>query len=375
MPNNLRLFFLYLVLLTTGYDAFGQSSPVINVDLSGAADTSITITDISRSGSVCASPSGERCIIFNIKLNSGSDILNFDVKNPGPPGGAFYRIDCATSSSLNTPVCITGKTTVSISFCKSGNDQPNYIITASRTVKASDDIKLRQGCSGTMSVVGLQPASVTWTSIFPGALRTYNSYLSPASGTLSTTVTPQIGAPAFIDYVVSGNQTTACTGQRTDTVRVFTSPPLTVAISPSNPVICSGASISVTATPSGGLPGYIYAWNTGATTPSITVSTPGTYTVSVMDQLSGCPPSVQQVVVGASPTPAAPTASGATICSGGTATLTATGPGGTYSWYSASTGGTLLGTGTSIITPVRRPMQHIMWKPFWAVSVPERQLL
>ncbi|WP_340382317.1 hypothetical protein, partial [Daejeonella sp.] len=194
MLKNLRLFGLFLVLLTTGYTAFGQSPPVITVDLSGAADTSVTITDISRSGSVCASPGGERCIVFNIILNSGSDILNFDVKNPGPPGGAFYRIDCATSSSLNTPVCITGKTSVSISFCKSGNDRPNYTITATRTVKASDDLKLRQGCSGTMSVTGLQPASVIWTSIFPGALGFYNSYLSPASGSSTTTVTPQIGA-------------------------------------------------------------------------------------------------------------------------------------------------------------------------------------
>ncbi|MEJ7693829.1 PKD domain-containing protein, partial [Daejeonella sp.] len=147
-------------------------------------------------------------------------------------------------------------------------------------------------------------------------------------------------------------QTTVCTGTKSDTVRVYTSPPLTVAISPSNPVICSGASVTLTATPSGGLPGYTYSWDNGATTPSITVSTPGTYTVSVMDQLSGCPPAVQQVVVGASPTPAAPTASGTTICTGGTATLTATGPGGTYSWYSASTGGTLLGTGANFTTPV-----------------------
>lgn len=352
MLKNLRFFFLFLALSSSGYMAFGQTPPVITVDLSGAADTSVIITDISRSGSVCASPSGERCIVFNIILNAGSDVLNFDVKNPGPPGGAFYRVDCATSSSLNTPVCITGKTSVSISFCKSGNDQPNYIITAARTVKASDDLRLRQGCSGTMSVTGLQPSTVTWTSIFPGAQGLYNSYLSPASGSTTTTVTPQTGAPAYIDYLVSGTQTTTCIGPRTDTVRVYTSPPLAVAISPSSPMICSGSSVTVTATPSGGSPVYTYLWNTGATTPSITVSTPGTYTVSVMDQLSGCPPSVQQVVVGASPTPAAPTASGTTICSGGTATLTATGPGGTYSWYSASSGGTLLGTGASFTTPV-----------------------
>jgi uncharacterized delta-60 repeat protein len=49
-------------------------------------------------------------------------------------------------------------------------------------------------------------------------------------------------------------------------------------------------------------------------------------------------------------TPAAPTASGVTICSGNSATLTATAPGGTYEWYSSSTGGILLSTGGTYTT-------------------------
>ena len=53
------------------------------------------------------------------------------------------------------------------------------------------------------------------------------------------------------------------------------------------------------------------------------------------------------------PQPPAPTASGTTICSGQTATLTATGVvGSTFEWYTASIGGTLLASGASYITPV-----------------------
>jgi hypothetical protein len=49
---------------------------------------------------------------------------------------------------------------------------------------------------------------------------------------------------------------------------------------------------------------------------------------------------------------AAPMASGVTICSGKTATLTATGiTGGFLTWYTASTGGTKLGSGASFVTP------------------------
>jgi hypothetical protein len=48
--------------------------------------------------------------------------------------------------------------------------------------------------------------------------------------------------------------------------------------------------------------------------------------------------------------PAAPTASGVSICSGNTASLSATGSG-TLKWYSASTGGTLLATASTYTTP------------------------
>lgn len=335
------------MLFTSGYSAFGQQSVPIGVDLTDLPDTAVTITGQGRNGNWCAD---NNCIVFNIKVNPGSDLINF---NAGQiTGASFYTVNCGPLIPIGTPACITGLTSVQISFCKPGNNIVEYYITATRTVKASGDLNLRQTCSGTMSVIGLNPASITWNSIFPGTQGAYNSYLNAPTGSATVTVTPQIGAPAYIDYRVTGSPNTNCPGALSDTVRVYTYPPLVVNISPSSPVICSGASVSVTASPSGGLPNYTYAWNTGATTPSISVTTPGTYTVSVTDQLSGCPPTVQQVTVGAAATPAAPTASGTTICSGSSATLTATAPGGTYRWYDAASGGTLLFTGGSFTTPV-----------------------
>ncbi len=50
--------------------------------------------------------------------------------------------------------------------------------------------------------------------------------------------------------------------------------------------------------------------------------------------------------------PTAVVAADTTICSGNTATLTATAPGGTYNWYDAATGGTLLATGLTYTSPV-----------------------
>lgn len=342
MPK--RLFYCLLLVLPV----IASAQTTINLDLSGNRDTTVVITSTSRNGNVC---SGSNCIQFNITLNGGSDLLSLNVQSPAPPGNsAFYQVNCGPQTSLASPVCISGMTSVSVTFCKPGNDKPIYTISASSLVKGSDDIALRQGCSGTMSVTGLSAASVNWTSVYPGTAGQYNSYLSCTSGCTSTTVTPQPGAPPYIDYRVSGS--TSCAGVRADTIRVYTTAPLTVDVSPNNPAICSGASTPLTATPSGGNAPYTYTWSSGQTTAGITASSVGTYTVTVSDNTTGCAPVSQSATVTAAPTPSAPAVAGATICAGSTATLTPSAPGGTYRWYDAAAGGTLLFTGSSFTTPI-----------------------
>ncbi|NCI52078.1 gliding motility-associated C-terminal domain-containing protein [Sediminibacterium roseum] len=336
------LFFLFL-----HSQSSGQTS-VYSFDLSASKDTSVTTASIARNGAFCG---GTNCVKFDIVLNPGSDLLELEIVSGAAPNGSeFYQINCApTQYSLATPVCITGLTNVSITFCKPGNNSNNYRISASSAVKGSADLTLRQNCSGTMSVTGLTAASVVWKSVFPGTPGQYNNYLSCTSGCVSNTVTPLAGAPPYIDYAVSG--TTTCAGTRSDTIRVYTAPALSVPITPSNPAICSGASATLTASPTGGNTPYTYLWSSGQTTSTITTATTGTFTVTVSDNTSGCTPVSQAVVVTAAPTPVAPTASGASICSGGTATLTATAPGGTYRWYDVASGGSPLATGSSYTTP------------------------
>lgn len=325
------------------------TSAIYNIDFSASKDTAWSL-NASRNGTACVGTAGEddRCIRFNITLNSGSDLLNFNADQL--TGASFYSINCGPLIPIGTPACITGLSSVCISFCKPGGNKVNYTITASSIIKGSADLVLRQNCSGTMSVTGVSASSVNWRSIFPGASDTYNGYLSATSNTTSVTVTPTTGAPSFIDYEVSG--TGACTGLRRDTIRVYTVSPMTVAINPATPAICNGASVTLTSSVSGGNPPYIYSWNTGSSATSITTSTPAAYTLTVSDNTVGCP-AVQQVAnVVAAPTPAAPTASGVTICSGTSATLNATAPGGTYQWYDAPTGGNLVATNSSYTTPI-----------------------
>lgn len=336
---------MVLFFLTGSTKIFSQVT-TIDIDLSGSKDTSVTITT-NRNGNVC---SGTNCVKFNITLNPGSDLLSLDVKNPAPPGNsAFYQVNCGSQTSLASPVCISGQTTVSVTFCKPGNDKPDYTITASSLVKGSADITLRQNCSGIMSVTGLQTSSIVWNSIYPGTAGQYNGYLSCNSNCSSTTVTPTTGAPSYIDYRVSGS--TSCAGVRGDTIRVYTTAPLTASISPATAAICNGASVTLTASPSGGNPPYTYAWTTGSSVSTTSVSAVGTYSVTVSDNTTGCTPVTSSVTVTAAAIPAAPTVAGAVICAGQTTTLSPSAPGGTYQWYDAASGGNLLFTGSSFTTP------------------------
>lgn len=122
--------------------------------------------------------------------------------------------------------------------------------------------------------------------------------------------------------------------------------------------VCAGSTLTLTSNNIAGPPVYSWSGPNGYTAavrnpPPILNSTAamsGTYSLFVTSP-QGCVSNTATVTIIVNPVPPAPTASGTTICSGSTATLTATAPGGTYDWYSASTGGTLLGTGSTFTTP------------------------
>jgi hypothetical protein len=72
----------------------------------------------------------------------------------------------------------------------------------------------------------------------------------------------------------------------------------------------------------------------------------------VQSTINSCTGVRTAVSVTVNATPVAPTAAGAGICAGNTASLSATAPGGTYRWYDAASNGFLLATSSNYTTPV-----------------------
>jgi hypothetical protein len=214
-----------------------------------------------------------------------------------------------TSSSATGNLWSTGATTQSITVSAAGS----FTVTVTNA----------SGCSATSAakVIATSPAVPTPTitgpaSFCPGASITLTS--SSATGNLWSTgaTTQSISVTAAGSYSVTVTNASGCTA--TSAAFAVTAKP-----APATPTItgpsafCPGATITLTSSSATG-----NLWSTGATTQSITVSTAGSFTVTVTDA-GGCSATSAAFAVAASPAQTTPTISGpSTFCAGATITLT-----------------------------------------------------
>lgn len=201
---------------------------------------------------------------------------------------------------------------------------PNLTITVTESSGIPNDKIICSGNSATLTVTGSPAVSHKWNT---------------GETTNSITKSPLV-TTVYYDTVTI---TSGCIIVMSDTIKVLLTP--TAGILPSSPTICSGQSVTLTA--SGGA---TYLWNTGAVTAAITVS-PGVttgYTVTVTSA-NGCTATATATVnVNLTPTPNI-TPMAVTICSGTTQTLTASG-GGTYLWSTGAVTPAIMVTPASTTT-------------------------
>ena len=239
----------------------------------------------------------------------------------------------------------------------------NYTITATTA----------SGCTGTATVnITVTPTAPTATGgshCGPGMVTltasggspaggTYNWYVLSSGGvasqssTATTFTTPSISSTTtyYVSYTSGGVESTRTA------VTATVNPVPSSTFTASSPV---GIGVSSTITYTGGDPATsTYNWNfnggtivsgSGQGPYSIQWATSGTKTITLsVTNASGCTSAVSSQAVGVQP--AAPTATGGSTCGPGMVTLTASGgvpAGGTYNWYSLSSGGVALQSTTA----------------------------
>ncbi len=192
--------------------------------------------------------------------------------------------------------------------------------------------------AGQVTGASSSPQTLSFTS--PGSANTYYYCAKVTDANSNSAASPTSGSSLTVNNVLSAG-----------------------AISPSPVTIDSSQSVTLTANPTGGNPGYTYQWYSGSgcsgsvlgtsQTFSPFPSSTTTYYVLVTDSTSATScSSGDAVTVDSSPSAGAITAPGSTIDSGQSLLLTSHPSGGTgtfaYQWYSASSPGTCSTSDASI---------------------------
>ena len=307
-----------------------NKSVMFNADGTGAVSVSVTVTtgdgcsssnsatiplrtidppviSTGPQGSVCAGGSGSAYVAEDYASYVWS-IQNGTINSTSADGKSIMFTATATATD---PVALTVAVT-SLDGCSASNSATVPLRTVTpATVTASGATTFCEGDSVTLTAPSAE--SYAWSN---GA--TTQSIAVNATGSYSVTVTNANGCSA----------TSAATN-------------VTVNLLPATPVItgsgattfCEGGSVTLTASAADA-----YAWSNGATTQSITVNAPGSYTVTVTNA-NGCSATSAATNVTVNPLPATPviTGSGATtFCEGGSVTLTAPAAD-SYSWSNGAT--------------------------------------
>lgn len=267
-----------------------------------------------------------------------------------------------TISGSTTPSCngtANGSATVSVNGGTPGysylwtpggatGSTANNLAAGSYTVRVTDN----QGCTGTTSVTINQPAALSGvlTPVAASCNGASNGSLTlvPSGGTAPYTYNwlPSGGTMATANGLSAGNYSVVLTdanGCSTSMNGTITEPPAISYTSTSSPAGCGASDGTASVTPSGGQSPYTYSWSpSGGAASTASGLSAGAYTVLITDN-RGCTASAS---VGVSNT-AGPTAvisnSSNITCAGGnngSATVTASGGAGPYTYLWTPSGGT-----------------------------------
>ena len=337
----------------------------------GCSATALSTVTVKAKPNVTITPDQQVCSGDSVVLTaSGATSYQWNAGNPNntasitvfPTGVSTYTVigttnGCTDTASTNitikskptvtvtsSPICAgntatlqaSGATTYTWTGGLSAVSNPTTPVlnsNATYTVTGTTN-----GCSGTavhtVTVNAKPTVTVTSPTICVGNTATLtasgaNTYTwSPNIGTGATVTTPVLNSNAT--YTVTGtNTTTTCSNTAVATVTVTNSAP-TINVTPSSSSVCEGTAVTLTASGAD-----TYTWSQAGTTTanSLTFTPTGDVTVTVTGSLTGCGLTGNgsaSITVKTKPTVSVDKAT-ASICSGETITLTASGAD-SYSW-------------------------------------------
>ncbi|MES2591474.1 MAG: PKD domain-containing protein [Bacteroidota bacterium] len=298
----------------------------VNTALPSTADASYPTTGFAACGSWS-----------NLAMANGDDSF----QTITPTGTPVFSVSWG-NNSLNPIIYFSGTSSATVSYmANTVNDNPNSQSNWTRVATAGNQTpgaannsdnaawisSMNNSCTAltplvlaTNSTNATCSCDGTATVTASGSNGPYTYSWAPSGGTTSTATALCAGT-----YTVTVSSASGCI--QTASVTITAGSGLTVGVN--SETICAGQTAALTATGASS-----YVWSTGATTSSITVSPNSDASYTVTGSNGGCSGNaVAMVTVGGA---LAITVNSETICSGQTATLTASGAT-TYVWSTGST--------------------------------------
>ncbi|MCC6372031.1 MAG: gliding motility-associated C-terminal domain-containing protein [Bacteroidia bacterium] len=353
--------------ITQPASALSSATAVTNVLCFGASTGSATLTvsggtspySYAWSGAQTTSViSGQTSGVRTVTVTDANACNTTNTVNITQPasgmttGTAVANVLCFGASTGAATVTVSGGTSP-YSYLWSSAQTTSVISSLNagvRTVTVTD----ASGCTSTNTVAVTQPASV-----LSSVISSTNPACNGNTGSATLTASGGTGAytyswsSAATTSVISGLTAGVYTGTVTDangcqssgsgTITVPSA--LTINAVASSPSLCSGNSSTLTASGSGGTGAITYTWVSGPITATTAVSPLSTtiYTVNAKDANNCTSSQTVSVLVSTTPTISV---NSATICSGATATLSASGAS-SYTWSTASNSSSIIVSPTS----------------------------
>lgn len=300
----------------------------VSTTLTAGGATSYVWSDASTLSTLTVSPLNTTSYtVTGTTAGCSSSAVGTVTTNPIPAVTVNSATVCA-----GTPATLTASGATSYSW--SDGSSASSLTAAPGTTTPYIVTGTSAGCSssatGTITVDPIPTVTVNSPVICIGLSATLmasgaTSYLWSTTSTANPLFVTPVSTTS---YTVTGT-TAGCSASAVSTVTVTQLPVITV----NSTTICSGQSSTLTA---GG--GATYAWSTGASGNTITISPTATTSYTVSDNTPGCSGSATATVT-VNPTPVL-TVNSAIICQGQSATLTASGAN-TYLWSTGSVTSTL----------------------------------
>jgi gliding motility-associated-like protein len=326
------------------------------ITASGAASSYAWSPTTALSCTNCASPTASPTVTTTYTITGTlggctSKQTITVVVNPKPTLTLTPTSSSLCGSASSTTITASGASTYTWTSAATLSASTGTIVTATPTTTTIYTVNATSaaGCTNNKTVtITINPIpTLTLTATSPTICLGSNTTItasgastytwSPAGSLSASTGTSVTATPTTTTTIYTVNATSAAGCTATQTVSVTVNPLPTLTLTSSSATVCAGTTSTLTASGAS-----TYTWTPASTlssangTPVIATPTATTnYTVNGTD-VNGCK-NKQTITVNMNPLPSLTlTTSSATVCTGNSSTLTATGAS-TYTWTSAAT--------------------------------------